>query len=360
MIRSMNKQLQTSPGILHITTDINTAEHLDAALQDGVFLAWQDALYEGPIDAEVNLTHLSRRRAKYFVDAGWVGKEEIDARYQARNKLLFSYEKFEEVILWFDHDLNSQLQLVQIVEWFSKHNLKNTIISLVSINRLRGSSTYRSLNTMSEERIKALMNKRWEVTLGQMSICQHAWSALGSRNPNALLRFYNTNTSTMPHLKNAMLRFLKQYPSQLNGLSQTESIIANIVLNQPSDASDIFEIMQRKEGIAFMNRATFSNSLQNMCEGAMPLIEQHTIDVVTSEEDEDYLSEDADVEVQVKEHVEQKVVLKLTDLGRQVLHNWVDWIQVNGVNRWIGGVHLREGSLWRYDETRRKVVQTYV
>jgi len=348
----MNNLPQSNAEILHITTDAITAEHLDAALSSGVFLAWQDALYEGPIDAKANLTHLSRQRAKYFADAGWVAKEDIDARYQARNKLLFSYQQFKEVVLWFDHDLNAQLQLVQLIEWFSRHQLDNTILSLVSIERHRGASTYHSLSSMTTKDIQRLMSSRWEVTLGQMNICQQAWKAIGSNNPNALLRFYNINSATMPHLKNAILRFLKQYPSQLNGLSHSEALIANVLLHQKSDANEIYDIMQSKEGIAFMSRAIFANCLQNMCEGNMPLVEQQLINFENENSEEYDLIDDT--------MVEQKVILKLTDLGRQVLHNWVDWIQVNGIDRWLGGVHLKDGSLWRYDETRRKVVKTYV
>jgi len=348
----MTNLSQSNAEILHITTDAITAEHLDASLSSGVFLAWQDALYEGPIDARANLTHLSRQRAQYFADAGWVAKADIDARYQARNKLLFSYQKFKEVVLWFDHDLNSQLQQVQLVEWFSRHQLDTTILSLVSIDRSRGTSIFSSLNTKSAKEIQKLMNDRWEVTLGQMNICQHAWKALGSSNPNALLRFYNTNSSTMPHLKNAILRFLKQYPSQTNGLSHSEALIANALLHQKTDANEIYETMQSKEGIAFMNRAIFANCLQSMCDGKMPLVEQQQINIESEDSEEYDLIDDT--------MVEQKVVLKLTDLGRQVLHSWVDWVQVNGIDRWLGGVHLREGSLWRYDETRRKVVKTYV
>ena len=78
----MNQLPQKRSNKLHITSDILTAEHLDKSLPEGVFLAWQDALYEGPISAESNLTHLSRHRAKYFVEAGWGDNETIEERYQ--------------------------------------------------------------------------------------------------------------------------------------------------------------------------------------------------------------------------------------------------------------------------------------
>jgi hypothetical protein len=351
----MSKRISQQDNILHITTDALTAEHLDNSLSQGVFLAWQDALYEGPIDAQSNLTQLSRRRATYFVNVGWGEEEDIAARYQARNKQLFTYHQYDEVVLWFDHDLNSQLQMVQLIEWFSHHKMNSTILSTVSIERLPGISSYLGLNMLSSDSIQSLMSKRWEVTLGQMTICRHAWRALGSNNPNAILRFYHENTSTMPYLKNAILRFLKQFPSQENGLSQSEALISQAVLQQKNNINDIYLAMQSKEGIPFMNRALFSICLQNMCKGKMPMIEKKII------ESENVIEEIHSDEGEFEEVlVEKEIALKLTHVGRQVLHNWVDWVQVNGINRWLGGVQLKEGSLWRYDQQKRKLIKTYV
>ena len=43
----------------------------------------------------------------------------------------------------------------------------------------------------------------------------------------------------------------------------------------------------------------------------------------------------------------------LTDSGREVLHARQDHVHLNGINRWLGGVHLCEGApIWRWDEQR--------
>jgi len=345
-----NKQFQSET--LHITSDNETAQQLRQALGSGEFLAWQDALYEGPIDANLNLTQLSRKRAKYFANIGWIEKDEIVKRYQTRNKLLFAYQQFQEIVLWFDQDLNSQLQLVQIIDWFSRHKLDTSILSLVSVDRLPGVSAYLGLKVLSDENLTTLFAKRSEVTLGQMEICRFTWRTIGSSNPNGLLRFHQSNTSTMPHLKNAILRLLKQFPSQVNGLSQSELMITNIIAGQAQDAEEIYLAMQSKEGIPFMNRAMFMCYLQHMCGGENPLIEKHLVSEETAIEEEDGEYEEV--------LVNQQIIFKVSNIGRQVMHNWVDWLQVNKVSRWLGGVKITEGSIWRYDEHRRKLTKTYV
>ena len=49
--------------------------------------------------------------------------------------------------------------------------------------------------------------------------------------------------------------------------------------------------------------------------------------------------------------------LALTDTGRQVLRGKADHVAMNGIDRWIGGMHLRgKRVLWRWDERARSVV----
>ena len=43
--------------------------------------------------------------------------------------------------------------------------------------------------------------------------------------------------------------------------------------------------------------------------------------------------------------------LRLTDVGRQVLDGEADHVALNGIDRWIGGVHLHGHDVpWRWNE----------
>ena len=46
----------------------------------------------------------------------------------------------------------------------------------------------------------------------------------------------------------------------------------------------------------------------------------------------------------------------LTDDGRRVLDGELDWIELGGSDRWLGGVHLAGRSApWRWDSENRAV-----
>jgi hypothetical protein len=55
---------------------------------------------------------------------------------------------------------------------------------------------------------------------------------------------------------------------------------------------------------------------------------------------------------------EAEAVAELTDDGRQVLDGKLDWIDLGGSDRWLGGVHLSgRDVLWRWDADERRVVR---
>ncbi|OOY42979.1 hypothetical protein BOV92_12370, partial [Solemya velum gill symbiont] len=42
----------------------------------------------------------------------------------------------------------------------------------------------------------------------------------------------------------------------------------------------------------------------------------------------------------------------LSDTGRQLLADEVDWVELNGIDRWVGGIHLdsQKGQVPRWSE----------
>jgi len=50
------------------------------------------------------------------------------------------------------------------------------------------------------------------------------------------------------------------------------------------------------------------------------------------------------------------VAVTLTDAGRAVLGGEADAIELIGIDRWLGGTHLRPDNLWRWDGSAGRVV----
>jgi hypothetical protein len=50
-----------------------------------------------------------------------------------------------------------------------------------------------------------------------------------------------------------------------------------------------------------------------------------------------------------------RLPLRLTDAGRAALVGEVDRVELLGIDRWVGGTHLGEESVWRWDSERRRL-----
>ena len=115
-----------SDRILIITNGDSAVDTLKEAGIVADFLPWRDVLHDGPVPANLTLEELSLIRAKFISELGWGEHEDVMNNFQDRDSKLTTFRDYEEVILWFEHDLYDQLQLIQLLDWFSQQELDGT------------------------------------------------------------------------------------------------------------------------------------------------------------------------------------------------------------------------------------------
>lgn len=129
--------------VLNITNGDCAVEIMKKANIPGVFLPWQDVLHDGPVPGGLSLEKLSEVRARFIIDRGWGTPENVKRLFFERDHMLKSFEEFEKVILWFEHDLYDQLQILQILDWFHQNRPKTTTLSIICVDQYRNSITGR-------------------------------------------------------------------------------------------------------------------------------------------------------------------------------------------------------------------------
>src|SRR5262245_52260120 len=103
--------------MLHITNGDSVA--LESAIE-GQVLPWRDILHEGPAPAGLTLDQMSEVRARYLAEADHAQESEALAQLRHRDTTLLRASEHEEVVLWFEHDLFDQLQLIQLLDQFAR------------------------------------------------------------------------------------------------------------------------------------------------------------------------------------------------------------------------------------------------
>ncbi len=324
--------------MLHITNGDCAAGGLREAGIAGEILPWRDALHDGPVPADLTLEQMSTVRAQFIADCGWGEYNQVLEDFEDRDAKLGRASEHEEIILWFEHDLYDQLQLLQLLDWFSRRRPQGTQVTLVCKNEYLGEA--------ASERITALFETRTAVTADQLTLASEGWAAFSSPDPERLLAFITKDTSALPYLKPASTRFLEEYPSVENGLSRNERQILQIVGSGITGPAEMFQRSQEMEEARYLGDRPFFTYLNKLVEADQPLLKSEDKRRVTSSSDSH----------STHHRGERSVVL--TDAGRDVLDDKLDWVRLNRIDRWLGGVHLRAGNIWRWDARKARVVKT--
>ena len=321
--------------ILHIHNGDAAAEVAKQSSIPGEHFAWREALIDGPAPVTANEEEWRRVRARHLSEAYGVELAECEKESIVQEKKLASFTDYEEVVLWFEHDLFCQIQLIYLLNWFADRDRGETKLSMICIGSFSGREKFRGLGELSPEELSSLFPSRQPVTREQLDLATEAWDAYRSSDPRDLETLIQTDTSALPFLGPALQGHLRRFPSTANGLGGIENCVLQLVDSGFNSFGDLFRRFGEVEPVYGFGDTQFWQSLRRLADANQPLLGISG----------DRASPDTRIE--------------LTDLGRNVLRGEGDFVVLNGIERWLGGVYLSdERNLWRWNDKSKTMVQS--
>jgi hypothetical protein len=323
-------------GVLHITNGDCAASVIQRAGLTEAALPWRDVLHEGPVPPGLSLDGLRPVRARFIAGAGWGGLDEVLAGFTGRDRALEGSLAHAEVTLWFEHDLYDQLQLLQLLDWFAGRDIGATRLSLICGAEYLGSST--------PDRLRERFPGRQPISAMQLELGQIAWAAFRSPDPHAITDLLQRDTSALPFLGSALRRHLQEFPSVANGLSRSEAQALEAIARGVTRLGDVYVAAhQEREEAIFLGDVVFAWYVEALSEAREPLVRGTDGHSLAMPRDR------ASAPAFWNGHV------TLTETGRSVLEGRADRVAINGIDRWLGGVHLQgPDARWRWhDESQR-------
>jgi hypothetical protein len=322
---------------LNITNGDSAAGTMSEAGIPGKIISWRDVLHEGPVDSSLPLSALSKQRARFISERGWGDFAHVSGDFAERDRVIKRLDYFDEVVLWFEDDLYDQLQLIQVLDLFSRGAPRRKKLSLIQVDGY--------IPPLSAAKLNALDEARAAVSPEQYTLAQKAWKAFGSDDPLAISRLLDENTSALPYLGPALRRHLEEFPSTTSGLSRCEREALTAIEEGHATPVAAFLEVARKEESIFLGDIIFYSYLERLS-GKDPLVTWTDGTAVVSPTAENS-----------REFVKRE--LTITPLGRDVLSGRKDWQDINTESRWLGGVEIEPGTKgWRWDLERRELVST--
>lgn len=313
--------------MLHILNGDGTANTFKQAdIPTDKIIIWREILSEGPIIAHHSPIDFWQARQHYIAqtyneDVGtYVEKVTLEV------KCLETYPQHEEVVLWFEHDLLCQVNLLYLLHWFSEHPLGNTRLSLVCIDSHPEKPGFKGLGELSPAQLTALFPQRQQLTPADLALGSQGWQAYAAPSPEGLVAFLRQQDfSRLPLLKPALEAHLQRFPSVQNGLNAIEQILLTIIAENSPATLVLFEKFWQETTLFGIGDAQIVDYLKKMEQAGLIQLPDHII---------------------------------ITPIGRKILLADADYVQIKPLDRWLGGVHLQPGHpYWRWDIAERQLVQ---
>ena len=326
--------------MLHIHNGESTAGTLREFGFRGDHYAFREVLMCGPTPAGLSLNDWFALRAEFLADEYELQLEEAERDLHTQERLLDSIPEHDEVVLWFEHDLFCQINLIYLLDRLSQRPSGATRLSLICIGEFPGIDDFRGLGQLTGEQLASLFDGRHEISESEWETAARAWAAYCSSDPRAIANLLNEDTSSMPFLQQALRLHLARFPSVRNGLGRVENRALELISRGPIDFKSLFPIFAKSEPVYGLGDSQFWSELKRLRDSSNPVINMSGFDDKTGAFDSNQFHE---------------AHLELTKTGRAVLAGEQDFLELNRIDYWLGGVHLSNEHLWRWDEHRRTI-----
>ena len=326
--------------MLHIHNGDSTAGTARKAGISGEHIAWREALVCGPTPGGLPESEFIEIRANHLAEEYEVPVEKCRAELREQHEAIANFPAHDEVVLWFEHDLFCQIHLIYLLDWFSQRDLGKTKLSLVSIDEFPGVKIFHGLGELNETQLSSLLPGRKAITPGQLELGSRAWRAYSSANAAELIRLMETDLSALPFLREALRKHLLRFPSTRNGLGRIENLGLDLVAAGYPRFKSLFPAFMRREPQYGFGDAQFYLAMHRMAAAPFPVLRQITGGNSTPDPARMLLS-----------------AFEITRRGESIRQGEEDFIVRNGIDMWLGGVHLKgKESHWRWDEDTQQLL----
>jgi DNA-binding transcriptional MerR regulator len=322
------------PTLVHVTNGESAGNTLRQTTLGGAVLAWQDVLHAGPVPA-VPRRELLRLRAGFLAEAGWGSRHAILASLERRDRqYLDALREGVQLVLWFEHDLYDQLQLLDAL---ALAHAAGAAPDLVVVDSFPGKPSFRGLGELTAEQLETLWPQRRRAGEETLAAAAAAWEAFRAPNPSALAEWAAREVPELPFLAPALGRLLQELPAPGDGLSGTERRALAAIAAGHATPRDAFLVEQDEEPAPFLGDTWFFRTLAELGAGPNRLVES------TDREQLPPAPPLGDA------HRFPSLPLRLSAAGERVLAGEADRVELLGIDRWVGGTHVTTESLWRWD-----------
>ncbi|MBL1275706.1 MAG: hypothetical protein COB30_006440 [Ectothiorhodospiraceae bacterium] len=264
---------------------------------------------------------------KGYVPDNRINNTETEIR-NVEDILCHASERYERIVLWYEHDSFDQLSKAYVLAHLATLKLENTLVECIQIDGFPGVRKFIGIGQLSRtpEAILTLWTQRKPVTDTMIAYGARSWNAFIKDNPLDMWHIVQETESPLEQMPPALKRTLMELPWTGNGLSLTEHLSLDILAKEGAmRPGAIFNLlMSESDPLPYLGDIMLLAILRPLWESDQP-----AINIIEEFQDENPM---------------RQMMLGITDIGRSLLANKINWLLLHNddssIERYVGGIHI--------------------
>jgi hypothetical protein len=256
---------------VHVVNGDSVAGTLAHSGLGGSVISWRDVLSEGPVPPG-DAAAVRRARARFLAESGFGKEESILGDLEAADAgLLAALDDGRETVLWFEHDLHDQLQLIQILARIAEHPGRSAA-RLITLDSYPGHPRFAGLGELDADELAALWPSRQPIDAATFPAATRAYDAFRRLDSRALAAIIEQPPPGLPYLAAAFGRLLEERPWVGSGLGRNERQILRAVASGARTPAAVFCATARMEEAPYLGDSWVFRRIDDLARGERPLL----------------------------------------------------------------------------------------
>ena len=166
------------PRLLHVANGTSVTMTLAPAGIPGATSIWADPLHDGPVPGGLDDDALTALRTRYHAPSAAAADPGNDMRRW--RQVIVEHDAYDELVLWYEHDLFDQVNLLQLLPFVRAHVPASKPVSLICIDSFPGRTNFHGLGELQPRELASLFPTRRPVTTAQYELAERAWQRVSS------------------------------------------------------------------------------------------------------------------------------------------------------------------------------------
>lgn len=212
---------------LHITNGDDLSNRILDLKLDGEIVVWREILCEGPTTYELGTKKFISLRQNFLKETYAISAEDYKTQFLVELKKLSSVKKFDEIVLWFEYDLFSHLNMLAAISHLMEKGL-SLPVHLVCSKKLEGEKEFNVLSQLSLKELCNHYEQRIHLNQDDLEMASLLWQLYNGQNPQKLKNLIKEKTN-FEYLSSCLRAHIERFPNSQTGLNSLEKNILKLI-----------------------------------------------------------------------------------------------------------------------------------